>query len=69
MLPNPEMLREMKRLDMHIRYRGHALDLRLTRASLTIRDVIRRHYGSCSASTARLANSLAGLPRVLQLNN
>ncbi len=34
---NPELPREMERLDMHIRYRGHALDLRLTRDSLTIR--------------------------------
>jgi hypothetical protein len=27
----------MERLDMRIRYRGHALDLRLTRDSLTVR--------------------------------
>jgi hypothetical protein len=27
----------MERLDMRIRYRGHSLDLRLTRGSLTIR--------------------------------
>jgi trehalose/maltose hydrolase-like predicted phosphorylase len=33
---NPELPREMERLGMRIRYRGHALDLRLTRASLTI---------------------------------
>lgn len=33
----PELPREMDRLDMRIRYRGHSLDLRLTRASLTIR--------------------------------
>lgn len=30
-------LPQMERLDMRIRYRGHSLDLRLTRASLTIR--------------------------------
>jgi trehalose/maltose hydrolase-like predicted phosphorylase len=34
---NPELPREMERLDMHIRYRGHSLDLRLTRDSLTVR--------------------------------
>jgi beta-phosphoglucomutase family hydrolase len=34
---NPELPREMERLDMCIRYRGHTLDLRLTRDSLTIR--------------------------------
>lgn len=34
---NPELPKEMKRLDLRIRYRGHSLDLRLTRDSLTIR--------------------------------
>ncbi len=34
---NPELPREMERLDMRIRYRGHSLDLRLTRDSLRIR--------------------------------
>jgi beta-phosphoglucomutase family hydrolase len=34
---NPELPREMKRLDMRIRYRGHSLDLRLTRDSLRVR--------------------------------
>jgi trehalose/maltose hydrolase-like predicted phosphorylase len=33
----PELPREMERLDMRIRYRGHSLDLRLTRDALTIR--------------------------------
>ncbi len=33
----PELPREMKRLDLRIRYRGHSLDLRLTRDSLTVR--------------------------------
>ena len=34
---NPELPREMERLDMRIRYRGHSLHLRLTRDSLTVR--------------------------------
>jgi beta-phosphoglucomutase family hydrolase len=34
---NPELPREMERLDMHIRYRGHSLDLRITRDLLTVR--------------------------------
>ena len=34
---NPELPQEMKRLDMRIRYRGHSLDLRLTRGSLRVR--------------------------------
>jgi len=33
----PRLPREMDRLDMRIRYRGHSLDLRLTRDLLTIR--------------------------------
>ena len=33
----PELPREMARLDMRIRYRGHSLDLRLTHDSLTVR--------------------------------
>ena len=33
----PELPREMERLDMRIRYRGHSLDLRLMRDSLTVR--------------------------------
>ncbi|HSK09072.1 MAG TPA: glycosyl hydrolase family 65 protein, partial [Vicinamibacterales bacterium] len=34
---NPELPREIGRLDMRIRYRGHSLDLQLTRDTLTIR--------------------------------
>jgi trehalose/maltose hydrolase-like predicted phosphorylase len=34
---NPELPTEMERLDMRIRYRGHSLELRLTRDALTVR--------------------------------
>ena len=34
---NPHLPQEMERLDMRIRYRGHSLDLRLTRHALTVR--------------------------------
>ncbi|MEO8599488.1 MAG: glycosyl hydrolase family 65 protein, partial [bacterium] len=34
---NPELPQEMERLDLRIRYRGHSLDLRLTRDALTVR--------------------------------
>ena len=34
---NPQLPQEIDRLDMRIRYRGHSLDLRLTRDSLTVR--------------------------------
>ena len=33
----PELPQEMKRLDLRIRYRGHSLDLRLTRDALRVR--------------------------------
>jgi beta-phosphoglucomutase family hydrolase len=35
---NPRLPQEMERLDMRIRYRGHSLDLRLTRETLTVRE-------------------------------
>lgn len=34
---NPELPQEVKRIDTRIRYRGHSLDLRLTRDSLRVR--------------------------------
>jgi len=34
---NPRLPQELERLDMRIRYRGHSLDLRLTRDTLTVR--------------------------------
>lgn len=34
---NPELPEELDRLDLRIRYRGHTLDLRLTRDTLTVR--------------------------------
>jgi trehalose/maltose hydrolase-like predicted phosphorylase len=34
---NPHLPPELERLDMRIRYRGHSLDLRLTRDALTVR--------------------------------
>ena len=34
---DPELPRQVERLDLRIRYRGHSLDLRLTRDSLTVR--------------------------------
>jgi trehalose/maltose hydrolase-like predicted phosphorylase len=34
---NPRLPENLERLDMRIRYRGHSLDLRLTRNALTVR--------------------------------
>ena len=38
---NPRLPEELERLDMRIRYRGHALDLRLTRDALVVRERVR----------------------------
>jgi HAD superfamily hydrolase (TIGR01509 family) len=35
---NPRLPEELERIDMRIRYRGHSLDLRLTRDTLTVRE-------------------------------
>ena len=35
---NPELPQQLERLDMRMRYRGHSLDLRLTRDALTVRE-------------------------------
>jgi trehalose/maltose hydrolase-like predicted phosphorylase len=34
---NPRLPERLERLDMRIRYRGHSLDLRITRDALTVR--------------------------------
>jgi len=34
---NPRLPEELERLDVRMRYRGHSLDLRLTRETLTVR--------------------------------
>ena len=34
---NPQLPQELERIDMRVRYRGHALDLRITRDTLTVR--------------------------------
>jgi hypothetical protein len=34
---DPQLPRELERIDMRVRYRGHALDLRITSDTLTIR--------------------------------
>ena len=59
---NPELPREMERLDMRIRYRGHSLDLRLTCDSLTVRG----HDGAAAPISlcvdGKVANSSAARP-------
>jgi len=66
---NPELPQEMERLDMRIRYRGHSLDLRLTRASLTIRG----RDGAAPPITlcvdGEVCEFLSGTTRVFRLND
>ena len=65
---NPELPREIERLDMCIRYRGHSLDLRLTRDSLTV------HGHDDAAAPISLCvdgkhcEFLGGTTRIFQLN-
>lgn len=38
---NPRLPEELARVDLRVRYRGHSLDLRLTRETLTVRERVR----------------------------
>ncbi len=65
----PELPQEMERLDIRVRYRGHSLDLRLTRETLTIR-------GRDSASPpitlcvdGEVCEFVSGTTRVFHLNS
>ncbi|MDR4481390.1 MAG: HAD-IA family hydrolase [Nitrospira sp.] len=66
---NPELPREMERLDLRIRYRGHALDLRLTRDSLTVRgrDGAARPIALCVDGT--VCEFVSGTTRVFRLKD
>jgi beta-phosphoglucomutase family hydrolase len=66
---NPELPREMERLDMRIRYRGHSLDLRLTRDSLTVRsrDGVAPPISLCV--DGKVCEFVSGTTRVFRLND
>jgi beta-phosphoglucomutase family hydrolase len=66
---NPELPREMERLDMRIRYRGHSLDLRLTRDSLAVRgrDGVAAPISLCVDGS--LYEFAANTTRVFRLNS
>ena len=66
---NPELPREMECLDMCIRYRGHSLDLRLTRDSLTVRgrDAVAAPISLCV--DGMLSEFVSGTTRVFPLND
>jgi len=66
---NPELPREMERLDLRIRYRGHSLDLRLTH------DALRVHGRDGAAAPISLSvddkvcEFASGTTRVFRLNS
>ncbi|MBK5205345.1 MAG: beta-phosphoglucomutase family hydrolase [Polaromonas sp.] len=66
---HPELPREMERLDLRIRYRGHSLDLRLTRDSLTVRG---RDGAAAPISLCvddKIHEFVSGTTRVFRLND
>ena len=66
---NPELPREMARLDMRIRYRGHSLDLRLTRDALTVRGRDGAAAPISLCVDGKLCEFVSGTTRVFQLSN
>ena len=64
----PELPREMERLDMRIRYRGHSLDLRLTRDSLTVRGRDGAAPPISLCVDGKVCEFVSGTTRVFRLN-
>ena len=66
---NPELPREVERVDMGIRYRGHSLDLSLTREALTVRG---RDGGAAPISVCvgdKVYEFVGGTTRTFQLSS
>jgi trehalose/maltose hydrolase-like predicted phosphorylase len=66
---NPELPQEMERLDMRIRYRGHSLDLRLTRDALTVRARDREAAPISLSVEGRVYKFAGGTTRVFPLHD
>ncbi|MBU4257548.1 beta-phosphoglucomutase family hydrolase, partial [Patescibacteria group bacterium] len=66
---NPELPQEMERLDMRIRYRGHSLDLRLTRDSLTVRGHKDAAPPISLSVNGKVCEFITGTTRVFRLND
>ena len=64
---NPRLPEELERLDMRIRYRGHSLDLRLTRDTLTVRE--RERAARPSVGVRDEVYEFAGSTRVFKLES
>lgn len=65
----PELPQEMERLDMRIRYRGHSLDLRLTRDSLTVRGRDGAAPPISLCVNGKVSEFVSGTTRVFRLND
>ena len=66
---HPELPQDIERLDMRIRYRGHSLDLRLTRDSLTIRGREGAAPPISLCVDGKLCEFISGSTRVFRLND
>ena len=66
---NPELPQEMDRLDMRIRYRGHSLDLRLTRDALTVRGRNREASPISLSVEGKVYKFAGGTTRVFSLRD
>ena len=65
---DPELPREMKRLDMRIRYRGHSLDLRLTHGALRVRGHDDRAAPIFLCIGGKVCEFASGTTRVFELS-
>ena len=66
---NPELPREMERVDMGIRYRGHSLDLRLTRDTITVRGRDGAAAPIALCVNGKVCEFVSGATRVFPLND
>ncbi len=66
---NPELPQEMERLYMRIRYRGHSLDLRLTRDSLRVRSRDGAAAPISLSVDGEVCEFVSGTTRVFRLND
>jgi beta-phosphoglucomutase family hydrolase len=66
---NPELPQELERLSMRIRYRGHSLDLRLTRDTLTVRGHDRQAAPISLCIDDKVFEFMGGTTRVFDLKS
>jgi trehalose/maltose hydrolase-like predicted phosphorylase len=66
---NPELPPEVKRLDMRIRYRGHSIDLQLTRNALTVHGRDREAVPFSLGLAGKVYKFVGGTTRVFLVND